>query len=501
MRTSGVLMHISSLPSPYGIGTFGKESYNFVDFLKKSGQYYWQILPLCPTSFGDSPYQSFSTFAGNPYFIDLDKLFEDGLLEKSEYKNKKWFNSETKIDYSLLFENRIPVLKIAFSRFNKNADYIRFCNENSFWLNDYSLYMTLKYENGGAPWYDWEEKYKTRDENALKEFSEKHSNETEFWKFVQYEFFTQWNLLKSYANNNGIFIIGDIPIYVAGDSADVWANTSLFQIDRNCNFTNVAGCPPDAFTEDGQLWGNPLYNWNEMKQDDYKWWKSRISHTMKIVDTVRIDHFRGFESYYSIPASSKTAKIGEWEKGPGIDFFKSVQKSLGKISIIAEDLGFLTPAVKKMLQQSGYPGMKVLQFAFDSDEDGDYLLHNITPKSVCYTGTHDNDTIIGYMKNADRKTRKRARDYLGLTRREGYNWGMMRACWSSNSNIAIVTMQDLLGLGSEARMNTPSTKENNWQWRAEKDYLSDSLAEKVRYYTNLYKRLPKYKGGKNVKNN
>ena len=265
MRTSGVLMHISSLPSPYGIGTFGREAFQFVDFLKSAGQYYWQILPLCPTSFGDSPYQSFSTFAGNPYFIDLDRLSEDGLLKKGEYTKKKWCNSETQIDYSLLFENRIPVLKIAFSRFNKNADYIRFCNENFFWLNDYSLYMTLKFLNNGKPWYEWEYKYKKRDENALKALSEKYEEETEFWNFVQYEFFSQWSELKSYANKNGVFIIGDIPIYVAGDSADVWANTSLFQIDENCNFTNVAGCPPDAFTEDGQLWGNPLYDWNVMR--------------------------------------------------------------------------------------------------------------------------------------------------------------------------------------------------------------------------------------------
>lgn len=501
MRTSGVLMHISSLPSPYGIGTFGQKAFEFVDFLKSAGQYYWQILPLCPTGFGDSPYQSFSTFAGNPYFIDLDKLTEDGLLEKSEYVYKNWGKSVTKIDYALLSEKRISVLKTAFSRFEKTVDFQNFCDENAFWLYDYSLYMSLKFSNDGKPWYEWEESLKKRDKTALKAFAEGHSEELLFWNFVQYEFFMQWNTLKSYANKMGIYIIGDIPIYVAGDSADVWANSSLFQIDENCNFTNVAGCPPDAFSDDGQLWGNPLYNWDEMKKTDYEWWKKRISHTMKMVDTVRIDHFRGFESYYSIPASSKTAKIGNWEKGPGIEFFKSVERSLGKMNIIAEDLGFLTPAVKKMLRQSGYPGMKVLQFAFDSDCDSDYLLHNITPKSVCYTGTHDNDTINGYIKNADRKTRKRAKDYLGLTSREGYNWGMMRACWSSSSDIAIVTMQDLLGLGSDARMNMPSTQENNWQWRAEGDYLSDELAKKVRYYTNLYKRLPKYKGGKNVKNN
>lgn len=501
MRTSGVLMHISSLPSPYGIGTFGKEAFRFVDFLKSAGQYYWQILPLCPTSFGDSPYQSFSTFAGNPYFIDLDKLSEDGLLEINEYADINWCKAQTKIDYALLSESRIPVLKTAFSRFEETVDFKNFCNENAFWLNDYSLYMSLKFANDGKPWYEWEEDFKKRDTDALKSFAEKNSEEIAFWSFVQYKFFVQWKELKGYANENGIYIIGDIPIYVAGDSADVWANPQLFQIDENGDFTNVAGCPPDAFSDDGQLWGNPLYNWDEMRKTDYEWWKRRISHTMTIVDCVRIDHFRGFESYYSIPATSKTAKIGKWEKGPGIDFFKAIEKSFGKMNIIAEDLGFLTPAVKKMLRQSGYPGMKVLQFAFDSDSDSDYLLHNITPKSVCYTGTHDNDTINGYIKNANRRVRKRAKDYLGLTKREGYNWGMMRACWSSASDTAIVTMQDLLGLGEEARMNLPSTQDGNWQWRAEEDYLSDELAKKVRYYTNLYKRLPIYKGGKNVKNN
>lgn len=496
MRTSGVLMHISSLPSEYGIGTFGKEAFNFVDFLKSAGQYYWQILPLCPTSYGDSPYQSFSTFAGNPYFIDLDLLSNDGLLKKSEYENIDWGKEPTKIDYSKLFDNRFNVLKIAFSRFTETDEFKSFVKENSFWLENYALYMTLKFQNDGNPWYKWSNKYKIRDKNALEKVSKDNAETIAFWKFVQYEFFTQWNNLKSYANENGVFIIGDIPIYVAGDSADVWAEPNLFQIDENCDFTHVAGCPPDAFTEDGQLWGNPLYDWDEMKKTDYKWWKKRIAHTTKMFDTVRIDHFRGFESYYSIPATSKTAKIGEWRKGPGIEFFKNIEAELGKMNIIAEDLGFLTPSVKKMLRQSGYPGMKVLQFAFDSDDDGDYLLHNITKKSVCYTGTHDNDTINGYIKNTSRSTRKRAKDYLGLTKKEGYNWGMMRACLASNSDTAIVTMQDLLGLGSEARMNTPSTETDNWQWRAEKDYLSDDLAEKLRYYTNLYKRLPKIRGAK-----
>ncbi len=495
MRASGVLMHISSLPGDTGIGTLGKEAYEFVDFLKNSGQTYWQVLPLCPTSYGDSPYQSFSTFAGNPYFIDFDLLCKEDLLKKSDYSKIKWYENPERIDYKLLYKNRFKVLRNAFDNFNlNNAKYIDFCNETSFWLDDFALYMSLKNSFDGKPWNEWSQDLKTRNDKSVSKVKIELNEEIEFQKFIQYIFFKQWNDLKKYANENGIKIIGDIPIYVAGDSADVWANPKQFLLDENCNPIDVAGCPPDAFSDDGQLWGNPLYDWDYMKKDGYLWWKNRIEHLCKMCDVIRIDHFRGFESYYCIPADSKTAKIGEWRKGPGIDFFKEIENSLGKKDIIAEDLGFLTPAVKKMLKQSKFPGMKVLQFAFDTDEDNDYLLHNFTKNSVAYAGTHDNDTIIGYMtKTAPRKTRKRAREYLRLTRKEGYNWGFMKAVWSSNSNTAIVTMQDLLGLGNEARMNYPSTVTDNWQWRAKPGYLSDELAEKIRYYTNLYQRIPKKK--------
>ncbi len=495
MRASGVLMHISSLPGDTGIGTLGKEAYEFIDFLKASGQTYWQVLPLCPTSYGDSPYQSFSTFAGNPYFIDFDLLYNENLLKKSDYSKIKWFDNPEKINFNLLYKNRFNVLKKAFHNFNReNSDYVDFCECNSFWLNDYALYMALKNKFNGISWNEWPQDLKTRKEEIISNAKKEMKEDVEFQKFIQYIFFKQWNDLKKYANENGIKIIGDIPIYIAGDSADVWANPKQFLLDNECNPIEVAGCPPDAFSDDGQLWGNPLYDWDYMKKDGYSWWKNRIEHLCKMCDVIRIDHFRGFESFYCIPAESKTAKIGEWRKGPGIEFFKEIEKSIGKKDIIAEDLGYLTPAVKKMLRQSKYPGMKVLQFAFDTDEENDYLLHNFTKNSVAYAGTHDNDTIIGYMtKTAPRKTRKRAKEYLRLSRREGYNWGFMKAIWSSNSDTAIVTMQDLLGLGNEARMNFPSTVTDNWQWRAKPDYLTDDLTEKLLYYTNLYQRIPKKK--------
>ena len=503
MRTSGILMHISSLPGSTGIGTLGEEAFKFVDFLKESGQTYWQVLPLCPTSYGDSPYQSFSTFAGNPYFIDFDLLCSDGLLKKSDYEKISWGSDSEKIDFPTIYKNRFKVLEKAYKKFDLlNPAFIEFCDENKYWLDDFALYMALKNSFNGKSWNEWPTKLKTREKSALKAKMVELNSEIDFQKFIQYLFFKQWSNLKKYANENGVSIIGDVPIYVAGDSADVWANPKQFLLDNDCNPIDVAGCPPDAFSDEGQLWGNPLYDWEYMKKDNYSWWKQRIKHQYSLCDVIRIDHFRGFESYYCIPANSKTAKIGEWRKGPGIEFFREIENDLGKMNIIAEDLGYLTPAVKRMLKQSKYPGMKVLQFAFDTDEENDYLLHNFTKNSVAYVGTHDNDTIMGYMtKTAPRKTRKRAKEYLRLTRKEGYNWGMMKAVWSSNSDTVIVTMQDLLGLGNEARMNYPSTVNNNWQWRANNDYLSDELAEKIKYYTALYQRLPKVKRGKtNVKN-
>ncbi len=492
MRTSGVLMHISSLPSPYGIGTMGKEARKFVHFLMKAGQSYWQVLPICPTSYGDSPYQSFSSFAGNPYFIDLDTLCQEKLLEKQECEMYQWGDDVTKINYSLLYENRYLLLHKAHERFQKKIpkDYKEFCQEQSDWLEDYALFMALKDAHHGVSWNQWEPDLKKREKDALEQAKKELSQEIEFYKMLQYLFYRQWKRLKSYANDKGIRMIGDVPIYVAMDSADVWANPEQFYLDEELSPIDVAGCPPDAFSEDGQLWGNPLFRWDVMKKDSYSWWTKRLEKMSKLFDVIRIDHFRGFDSYYAIPFGDTTARNGEWREGPGVELFHSIEKKLGSLDIIAEDLGFLTESVRKMLADSGYPGMKLLQFAFDSREDGDYLPHNYTRNSVVYAGTHDNDTILGWMKTAPRTCVSFAREYLKLNRLEGYHWGVMRAVWASVSDTAVVTMQDLLGLGSTARMNTPSTLGGNWQWRMKPDAIDTKLVKKIRRQVELYGRMP-----------
>lgn len=491
MRTSGVLMPISSLPSPYGIGTMGKAARKFVDFLQKSGQTYWQILPICQTSYGDSPYQSFSSFAGNPYFIDLEYLCKDKLLKKAECDSFDWGGSIRYVDYGTMYESRYALLKKAYARFVKNipADYEDFCEKEKAWLDDYSLFMALKDANGGAAWAEWDEALKHREASAIAEAKNSYADDISFYKMLQYLFFKQWRELKAYANEKNIGIIGDVPIYVAMDSADVWTNPNLFYLDEELNPIEVAGCPPDAFSEDGQLWGNPLFRWDVMKKDGYTWWTNRIRAVSKLYDIVRIDHFRGFDSFYAIPAGEETARNGCWKKGPGMDLFHTLEKKLGKLPIIAEDLGFLTPSVHKLLKDSGFPGMKVIQFAFDSREDSDYLPHNYPTNCVVYTGTHDNDTVMGWMKTAPKPSVRFAKKYLNLTKEEGYNWGMMRAAWSSVADLAIVPMQDLIGLGSEARINTPSTIGNNWKWRATEDQISNKLAKHLLTYMQMYARV------------
>lgn len=493
MRSSGVLMHISSLPSPYGIGTMGKEARKFVHFLKKSGQSYWQVLPICPTSYGDSPYQSFSSFAGNPYFIDLDALCREKLLTEQECGAYDWGRDVTRVDYGALYESRYPLLHKAFERFQKKIpkDYAKFCKEQQDWLEDYALFMALKDAHGGVSWSEWEPELKKRDKVAVDRAKQELAGEIEFWKMLQYLFYRQWRQLKKYANDKGIRMIGDVPIYVAMDSADVWANPEQFYLDGDLLPIDVAGCPPDAFSEDGQLWGNPLFRWDVMKKDQYQWWTKRLEKTAKLFDVMRIDHFRGFDSYYAIPYGDDTARNGEWRQGPGIELFQVIEKKLGRLDIIAEDLGFLTDSVRKMLSDSGYPGMKLIQFAFDTREDGDYLPHNYTRNSVVYAGTHDNDTIIGWMKTAPKASVAFAKEYLQLNRREGYHWGVMRSVWSSVSDLAVVTMQDLLGLASSARMNTPSTLGENWMWRMKPDAIDTKLVKKVRKQVELYGRLPK----------
>lgn len=491
MRAAGVLMPISSLPSPYGIGTMGKAARKFIDFLNEAGQKYWQILPICQTSYGDSPYQSFSSFAGNPYFIDLEILCSEKLLKKSECESFDWGGSERYVDYGMMYQSRYALLKLAYARFVKAVpeDYAVFCEAESRWLEDYALFMALKDANGGVSWSNWEEDIKRREPKAMDQARKAYASDIDFYKMLQYLFFKQWRDLKAYANGQGIDIIGDVPIYVAMDSADVWANPSLFYLDEELNPIEVAGCPPDAFSADGQLWGNPLFRWDAMKEEGYAWWTRRIAAVSKLYDIVRIDHFRGFDSYYAIPAKDDTARNGHWCEGPGMDLFRTLEEKLGKLPIIAEDLGFLTPSVLQLLKDSGFPGMKVIQFAFDSREDSDYLPHNYPTNCVVYTGTHDNDTVLGWMKTAPKKSVKFAKEYLNLTKEEGYNWGMMRAAWSSVADYAIVPMQDLIGLGSEARINTPSTIGENWKWRATADQINKTIAKRLKKCMIMYGRL------------
>lgn len=495
MRTSGILMHISSLPSPYGIGTMGKEARKFVDFLDKAGQTYWQILPICPTSYGDSPYQSFSSFAGNPYFIDLDYLCKDKLLTKKECLSYEWGGNPEFVEYGTLYESRFPLLKKAYQRFKKAMpdDFSDFCEKNSDWLDDYALFMALKDANGGIAWFEWEKDLKVRKPEAIAKAKEELAEDIEFWKMLQYLFFAQWTDLKAYANEKGIQIIGDVPIYVAGDSADVWANPGQFYLDENLDPIDVSGCPPDAFSDDGQLWGNPLFRWDAMKKDGYTWWTKRIAAMSELYDVVRIDHFRGFDSYYAIPAKDKTARNGEWREGPGMDLFNTLEEKLGKLNIIVEDLGYLTPSVKQLLKDTGFPGMKLIQFAFDSREESDYLPHTYPKNCVVYTGTHDNDTIMGWFKTAPKESIKYAKEYLRLSKEEGYNWGTMKAVWGSVGDMAIVPMQDILGIGSEGRMNTPSTLGMNWKWRAVDGQITTTLAKKVCKNMEIYCRKRKTK--------
>lgn len=491
MRSSGILMPIFSLPSPYGIGTLGKAAYDFVDFLKSAGQSIWQILPVCPTSYGDSPYQSFSSYAGNPYFIDLDMLEEDGLLKKSEYKNVDFGSDKNKIDYGRLYENRYGVLRKAYARFIADPPeyYSGFCTENSAWLEDFALFMAIKNKNGGEPWHEWESGAMRRDAESVAEYRSRLRDEIEFQRVLQFLFMKQWSALKWYANKNGILILGDMPIYVAYDSADVWAAPEQFELDKTMTPTEVAGCPPDAFSKDGQLWGNPLYNWEHMKNDDYKFWVSRVSHALRLYDILRIDHFRGFESYYSIPFKETTARFGRWRQGPGTELFDALKKKLGDLPIVAEDLGYLTSDVKKLLRDCGFPGMKVLEFAFDSREDSDYLPHNYNRNCVVYTGTHDNDTLAGWKKSAPAQDVSNAKRYIRCHDGESFCWAMIKTAMASVADTVIIPIQDYIGAGSEARINVPSTASGNWQWRIDSRALSCTLCEKIYDVTKLYHRL------------
>ena len=490
-RSSGILMPISSLPSPHGIGTLGAEARKFVDFLADAGQSWWQILPVGPTSYGDSPYQSFSAYAGNPYLIDLDLLCEDGLLTPAEVNAVSWGTDPARVDYSAIYNGRFPLLHLAMERgWERDADKVKaFSEENDAWLPDYALFMALKRHFGMSAWTEWpDEDIRLRRPEAVARYREELADDIRLFTYIQYLFFRQWEALRAYAHEKGIGIIGDLPIYVAMDSADVWADPRAFQLDERNVPAEVAGVPPDYFTADGQLWGNPLYDWDAMKADGYTWWIRRIAGASRLYDILRIDHFRGLESYWAVPYGETTAKVGRWVKGPGMDLMNVLTEKFPNIQFIAEDLGYLTPEVRQLLEDSGLPGMKVLQFAFDSREAANYLPHTYPRHCVCYAGTHDNSTLMGWKDEAAPADIAMAREYLGLHDEEGFNWGVLRGGQSSVADLFIAQMQDYLGLGSEARMNTPGILGGNWQWRMLPGQITDELTARIARMTSLYGR-------------
>lgn len=490
MRASGVLLPISSLPSRYGIGCFSRDAYDFIDQLVKAGQSKWQVLPLGPTGYGDSPYQPFSTFAGNPYFIDLETLIEEGLLKREECECCDWGGSQRYVDYEKMYMSRFKVQHQAFERFEENEEFQAFVKKEADWLEDYCLFMAIKNDQQGALWTGWSENLRTRDDKTMKEMQSKLEKEIQFYRFVQYEFDRQWKKIKAYANQQGITIIGDLPIYVAIDSADAWANPKLFQMDEACVPKAVAGCPPDAFSETGQLWGNPLYDWKYHKQSGYRWWIRRMRRSFELYDTVRIDHFRGFSDYYSIPAGDDTAEHGHWEPGPGIELFRAMEKELGEMDVIAEDLGTLDDRVFDLLEESGYPGMKVLQFAFDSGPSNFYLPHHYARNCVVYTGTHDNDTTKSWYYTMPDWVREFSKAYLNNYDRpwEDISWDFIRAAEASVADLAVIPMWDLLCCGNEGRMNHPSTLGNNWKWRMEKGDFREDIIGRLRWLTDTFQR-------------
>ena len=486
-------MPISSIPSMYGIGTFGEASYRFVDFLKKAGQTLWQILPLGPTGYGDSPYQSFSTFAGNPYFIDLEFLIRDGLLTREECDTCDFGNNPKFVDYEKIYLSRFGLLRKAYERgfkaLKKKKEYAAFEEQNAHWLEDYSLYMAVKDSFGGVCFTEWDEDIRLRKKSAMTEYQKKLKKEIDFYKFQQYLFLTQWKALKAYANERGIEIVGDIPIYVAFDSADTWANPELFQMDKKGYPTGVAGCPPDYFSETGQLWGNPLYDWEYHQKTGYEWWMRRFAHCYELYDVVRIDHFRGFDEYWSVPYGDETAVGGKWLKGPGYDLFAALKKKLGKKKIIAEDLGFMTNSVRRLVKRTGFPNMKILLFAFEATGKSEYLPHLYDKNCVVYTGTHDNDTVVGFLNQMPKKDIRFAKKYLHCKDEKKLCREIIRAGVASVADTVIIPMQDWLELDNSARINIPSTLGDNWRWRMDADALSEKLAKRIYKMTKLYGRI------------
>ena len=501
MRTCGVLMHITSLPSPYGVGTLGSEAYKFVDFLKKADQTYWQILPVGPTGFGDSPYQSYSAFAGNPMLIDIDELIKAGLVSEDDKDLKILAEKKEFADFGQMFSFKRLILAKAHAAFAANADseqmylFGKFCRKNAWWLDDYAMFMSMKYFFKQVMWTEWADSYRLRDPQTLAKYAEEHGVDIDCWKFMQFLFFRQYRNLKKYANKRGISIYGDMPIYVSMDSSDIWANPEMFMLDSDRKPTKVAGCPPDDFSPTGQLWGNPLYDWDYMDKNNYKWWIKRVQYSAKLFDLTRIDHFRGFESFYAIPAGDKTAEHGEWLQGPSMKLFSAIKADLGDVKLVAEDLGFLTDEVKAMLKAAGYPGMNVLEFGFGG-EDSSYLPHNYVKTSVVYIGTHDNETALGWYLAQDKAGKKRIRKYLGLDKSASDSKvvrELIRCAYASVSENCVIQMQDWLCLDNSARMNIPSTiGGGNWAWRMDKDACTKELAKAMKKMAKTYfRKVPK----------
>lgn len=487
-RASGIIMPVFSLPGKYGIGTFGKEAYDFIDFLSDAGQKYWQVLPMGPTDCGNSPYSSLSVFAGNPNFIDLEQLIEEGAVDRKEVEMIDWGSGD--VDYDKVIPGKKKILKSAYLKaYNSVKEEVSdFAENNISWIYDYALYMALKEHFDGLPWYEWEEDIRLREQEAVEKYRSELKDSINYHIYVQYLFFKQWDKLKKYAEDKDVKFIGDIPIYAAMDSADIWASPENFQLDKKNMPVDVAGVPPDYFSEEGQLWGNPLYDWEAMKNDGYGWWIRRIGAAERLYDVIRIDHFRGLESYWAVPATEKTAINGEWRKGPGLDFIERIKGWFCGIEIIAEDLGILTDDVRKLLKNSGFPGMKVLQFAFDDSRNSDYLPHKYEKNCVCYGGTHDNATIKEWLETGDKKEIEFAREYFGINKKDNFNFGIIRGGMASVADTFITQMQDYLELGKEARTNIPGIAFGNWKWKMEEGAATKQLAEKILKMTKLYGR-------------
>ncbi len=528
-RNAGILMPVSSLPSPYGIGTFGKDAYDFVTFVKECNHKYWQVLPLGPTTYGDSPYQSYSAFAGNPYFVDLDMLIEAGFLLKSEVISRDWgdgivpvnvseddavngrfgtyrdgnIGDERYVSYEKIYNNRFDILRIAYNRFKAACaeskktlakglplykQFDNFVKDNADWLEDYALFMALKSHFNNVSWGEWETDIKFRKPEAMSRYEEQLSDDIGYWKFIQFEFYLQWNALKQYANSNGIEIIGDIPIYMGYDSVDVWANQGEFQLDENLTPIKVAGVPPDAFSDAGQKWGNPLYDYDKMEANGFSWWRKRMAASAKLYDVIRIDHFIGIVKYYTIPADMPDARQGEYRQGPGQKLLDVINESIGDKKIIAEDLGVEVPEVAKILKENGYPGMKVLEFAFGGDRKNPHLPYNYTQNLVCYGGTHDNETLLGFFEDRGDWELGYAYNYLDTRDKGRMVDQVFRAAYSSVAVLTVFAVQDILKLGNWARMNLPSSMGNNWKWRMQKGQLDQHELECMRYLASVFDR-------------